>query len=252
MRNFRLLIAYDGTDFHGWQRQDGLRTVQGELEPALQQITGRPCPCNASGRTDAGVHALGQVVNFHAETRLDPPTLLKALNALTPRDLLVRDIGVVPDTFHATLSALTKRYRYVIDNGRIGPDPLRLRQTWHVHVRLDEAAMNEAGRALLGTHDFRSFETEYPNRATSVRTILDLAVSRTGDQVTIEVEADGFLYNMVRAIAGSLMLVGAGKRPVGWLGEARAALSREAAGPTAPPQGLYLLHVTYPDDRHSP
>jgi tRNA pseudouridine38-40 synthase len=241
-----MVIAYDGTDFHGWQRQHGMRTVQGELEPALERITGRACPCNASGRTDAGVHALGQVVNFHAETRLDPPTLLKALNALTSRDLLVRELVEAPEAFHATLSAVSKRYRYEIDNGRVGPDPMRLRTTWHVHVRLDEAAMQEAGRALVGTHDFRSFETEYPNRATSVRTILDLLVVRQGDTVGIEVEANGFLYNMVRAIAGSLMLVGAGKRPVGWLGEVVASLSREAAGPTAPPQGLTLLRVNYP------
>lgn len=245
MRTLRLVVQYDGTDFHGWQRQPGLRTVQGALEDALTQLTGERPTCNASGRTDAGVHAIGQVVSLVTDCRHDPATIRKALNALTPRDVLVQSVEDVPERFHATLSAVSKRYRYEIDNGRVGPDPFRLRYAWHVHVPLDEGAMQRAGQALVGTHDFRSFETEYPNRASSVRTILDLAVERTGDVVAIEVEADGFLYNMVRAIAGTLMLVGAGKRPESWVAEVVAAQARVEAGPTAPPQGLYLLHVNY-------
>lgn len=247
MRNLKLTIRYDGTDFHGWQRQPGLRTVQGELEAVLGRLTGSVPLCNASGRTDAGVHALGQVVNFETESRHSTATFLRALNAMLPRDLKVHAVEEAPADFHATLSAVSKRYRYVLDNGPF-PDPFRLRTSWYVFRELDVESMRRAGRALLGTHDFRSFETNYPNRASSVRTIVDLAVSRLDDDVvTIEVEADGFLYNMVRAIAGSLVLVGTGKRPQSWLGAVIAAQSRVEAGPTAPPQGLFLLKVRYPD-----
>ena len=245
-RNIALVLAYDGTDFHGWQRQPGLRTVQGELEKALTQLTGATPNCNASGRTDAGVHAIGQVVNFQTESRHEPATFVKALNALMPPDVRVREAREAPPDFHATLSAVSKRYRYVIDNGRVAADPFTLRYAWHVYLPLDVAAMQQAGRALVGTHDFRSFETEWPNRKTSVRTITDLAVERDGDRVRVEVEADGFLYNMVRAIAGTLMLVGTGKRPEAWVGDVLEAQTRVEAGPTAPPQGLFLLHVRYP------
>jgi tRNA pseudouridine38-40 synthase len=244
MRNLKLTLCYDGTDFHGWQYQPDHRTVQGELEKAIKQLTGVSSPCNASGRTDAGVHALGQVVNFHTASRHSTETFRRALNALLPRDVKVHAVEEVPETFHATLSAISKRYHYVFDNGPF-PDPFRLRTSWHVFARLDVAAMARAGQALLGTHDFRSFETEWPNRKSSVRTITDLAVARDGDVVTIEVEADGFLYNMVRAIAGTLMLVGAGKRPEAWVGDVLAAQTRVEAGPTAPPQGLFLVSVRY-------
>jgi tRNA pseudouridine38-40 synthase len=154
----------------------------------------------------------------------------------------------MPQSFHATLDARSKRYRYAIDNARIA-SPFRLRYSWHVPLPLDVAAMVRAGACLLGRHDFRSFETDWPNRMSSVRTILDLAVDRQGDQVTIEVEADGFLYNMVRSIAGTLVLVGNGKRPESWVAEVLAAQNRVEAGPTAPPQGLFLLVVRYGEDR---
>ncbi|RUL88044.1 tRNA pseudouridine(38-40) synthase TruA [Tautonia sociabilis] len=244
MRNIRLTICYDGSDFHGWQRQPDFPSVQEALEMAVEQITGHRPDITASGRTDAGVHALGQVVHFFCPSRLAPEVLVRAINAKLPRSIRVLDAEDVPQAFHATLDARSKRYRYVIDNAPI-PDPFRRRYSWHVGSRLDEAAMHRAAQALRGRHDFRSFETEWPNRTSSVRTILDIAVSRDGPVVTIEVEADGFLYNMVRSITGTLVLIGAGRRPESFAAEALAAQSRAAAGPTAPPQGLFLLLVRY-------
>jgi tRNA pseudouridine38-40 synthase len=244
MRNVTLTLAYDGTDFHGWQRQPGLRTVQQVLEEAVERLTGTRPSVQASGRTDAGVHALGQVVHFLTPSSHTPEVILKALNALLPRDVRVLRAREVPQAFHATLDATSKRYRYAIDNGPIA-DPFRLRYAWHVYHRLDEEAMRRAGRALIGRHDFRSFETHWPNRSSSVRTIFDLSVEREGDVVALEVEADGFLYNMVRAITGTLVLVGTGRKPVDWVANVLASESRTEAGPTAPPQGLFLLAVRY-------
>jgi tRNA pseudouridine38-40 synthase len=244
MRNIKLTLCYDGTDFHGWQRQPGPRTVQQVLEEALERLTGVRPNATASGRTDAGVHALGQVVHFLTTSRHPTDTFVRALNALLPRDVRVLEASEMPQSFHATLDARSKRYRYVIDNARIA-SPFQLRYSWHVPHPLDTAAMGDAATGLLGRHDFRSFETDWPNRMSSVRTILDLAVERLGESVTIEVEADGFLYNMVRSIAGTLVLVGAGKRPVSWVTNVLAAESRVEAGPTAPPQGLFLVVVRY-------
>jgi tRNA pseudouridine38-40 synthase len=244
MRNIMLTLCYDGTDFHGWQRQPELRTVQQALEDALRQLTGVAPNTTASGRTDAGVHALGQAVHFLTHSLHSCQTFIRGLNALLPRDIRVLAAREMPQAFHATLDARSKRYRYVIDNGTVAC-PFQLRYSWHVKGRLDAALMDRAGRCLLGRHDFRSFETNWPNRTSSVRRIFDLTVEREGDVVTIEVEADGFLYNMVRAIAGTLVMVGAGERGVSWVGEVLAAEKRLVAGPTAPPQGLFLVKVRY-------
>lgn len=244
MRNIKLILCYDGTEFHGWQRQPSLRTVQEVLEEAIERLTGVRPTTTASGRTDAGVHAMGQVVHFLTASRHEPETFVRALNAMLPRDLRILDAAEMPQAFHATLDARSKRYRYTIDNARIA-SPFQLRYSWHVPKPLDAGAMGRAGASLLGRHDFRSFETDWPNRMSSVRTIFDVAVARDGDLVTIEVEADGFLYNMVRSIAGTLVLVGQGKRPESWVADVLAAQDRVEAGPTAPPQGLFLLTVRY-------
>lgn len=244
MRNIKLTICYDGSGFHGWQRQPGLPTVQEALESAVEQITGDRPEATASGRTDSGVHALGQVVNFYTSSRLGPEVLLRGINAKLPRSVRVLEAEEVPQAFHATLDARSKRYRYVIDNAPI-PDPFRRHYCWHVGYGLDETRMHRASQALKGRHDFRSFETEWPNRTSSVRTIFDIGVARDGPVVTIEVEADGFLYNMVRSIAGTLVLIGGGRRPESFAAEALAAQSRKDAGPTAPPQGLFLRYVRY-------
>jgi tRNA pseudouridine38-40 synthase len=244
MRNIKLLLSYDGTDFCGWQRQPDRRTVQQTLEEALDRLTGVAPPTTASGRTDAGVHALGQVVHFYTASRHAPEVFVKALNALLPRDVRVLEAAEVPQAFHATLDAKAKLYRYVIDNGRVA-DPFQLRYSWHVYPPLDAEAMDRAAQVLKGRHDFHSFETHWPNRTSSVRTITQAAVRRLGDSVRIEVEADGFLYNMVRAIAGTLVLVGSGRWPEARVAEALAAEDRSRAGPTAPPQGLFLVRVRY-------
>jgi tRNA pseudouridine38-40 synthase len=244
MRNLKLTLEYDGTDFRGWQWQPGLRTVQNVVEQALHQLTGEAVATHASGRTDSGVHALGQVIHFLTASAHPPAVIQKALNALLPRDVRVVAAAEVPQSFHATLDARSKRYRYLMDNRPIAR-PFLLRYAWHVYQPLDAALMHRAAQSLLGRHDFRSFETEWPNRTSSVRTITEISVDRSGDDITIEVEADGFLYNMVRAIAGTLVLVGKGRRPESYVRDALLAEDRRQAGPNAPPQGLTLVRVSY-------
>jgi tRNA pseudouridine38-40 synthase len=244
MRNIQLILAYEGTDFHGWQRQSNLRTVQQVLEDALDQLTGASTSTTACSRTDAGVHALGQSVHFLTASNHAPEIFVRALNATLPADIRVLDARERPQAFHATLDARSKRYRYVIENTPIA-SPFQLRYSWHVRRELDVDEMARASGALLGRHDFHSFETDWPNRTSSVRTILDLRVERSGAFVTIEVEADGFLYNMVRSITGTLVWVGNGKHPAEWVAEVLKAESRIEAGPTAPPRGLYLVAVRY-------
>jgi tRNA pseudouridine38-40 synthase len=245
MHNFRLTLGYDGTDFHGWQTQPGLRTVQQTLEEALSRLTGEPrVRVNASGRTDTGVHAVGQVVNFKSATKLEPPVLLRAVNAHLPEDVVVRAAEVVPDDFDANRDAVRKLYRYVIHDGDV-PDLFRRRYCYHTRWKLDADAMARAAGALRGRHDFRCFETEWPNRATSVRTITRLAVRRSGDWLRLDVEADGFLYNMVRAIAGTLVNVGRGFWPEDYVARLVESGDRTQAGPTAPARGLFLMRVRY-------
>ncbi len=245
MRNIRLTLSYDGTDFNGWQTQPGVRTVQETLERAIAELTGETrVRINASGRTDAGVHALGQVVNFHSTTPHPPDVLVRAVNARLPPDVVVRAAADVPSAFNANRDACRKLYRYVIHDGPV-PDIFLRRYCCPSRHPLDAAAMARAAAALRGRHDFRSFETRWPNRQSSVRTITHLAVSRVGEWIWLDVEADGFLYNMVRAIAGTLMNVGRGYWPEAYVGEALAAGDRKLAGPTALAQGLFLVRVTY-------
>ena len=245
MRNLRLLLRYDGTDFSGWQVQPGFRTVQEVLETAIAAVTQERVRANASGRTDSGVHALGQVVNFYSGTRLGCDVLTKAINAHLPPDVCVRRCDEVPQAFCANKDALRKTYRYVIYDGR-PHDPFLRRYAWHHRRPLDAELMAVAARCLLGRHDFRSFETEWPNRLSSIRTVLRCDVARVGETIRLEVEADGFLYNMVRAIAGTLVQVGRGAWPADRVAEVLAARDRRLAGPTAPPHGLFLVQVIYP------
>jgi tRNA pseudouridine38-40 synthase len=244
MRNIKLVVSYDGTDFNGWQTQPGFRTVQETLERAITALTGGPARVNASGRTDAGVHAVGQVVNFYSTTRHPPDVLVRALNAHLPADVVVREAADVPQAFDANRDARRKLYRYVMHDGPV-PDPFLRRYCCHTRHRLDAAAMRRAAAPLVGRHDFHSFETDWPNRMSSVRTITHLAVNRFGDWVWLDVEADGFLYNMVRSIAGTLMNVGRRYWPESQVAEILKAEDRRRAGPTAPAQGLFLVRVTY-------
>ena len=248
MRSFRLTLSYDGTAYAGWQVQDNGRTIQAELEAALLQVTGESIRAVASGRTDAGVHALGQVVSFSSGTRLSAEVLRKALDANLPRDIVVREVREAPAGFHAIRDALRKRYRYVVQDGPVR-DVFSRTQAWYCAQRLDVEAMRTAARALLGKHDFSSFEAAGSPRVSSVRTIYDLTVERrTGDfleRVIFEVEADGFLYNMVRNLVGSLVEVGRGRQEPAWIARVLAAQDRKVAGMTAPPQGLFLVSVDY-------
>jgi tRNA pseudouridine38-40 synthase len=245
MRNLKLTIRYDGTDFFGWQTQPGKRTVQETIETAIAEITQEErVRVNCSGRTDSGVHAVGQVANVFTASQLSCETLLKAINAKLPDDVCVRELLEVPQSFDANKDAVRKMYRYVIQDGRI-QDPFMRKYAWFVRQNLDVEAMSRASRCLVGRHDFRCFETEWPNRLTSVRTITHLAVSRFGEFIWIDVEADGFLYNMVRAIAGSLVQVGRGFWSETQIEDVLKAMDRRLAGPTAPPEGLFLMRVTY-------
>src|SRR5260221_8357327 len=171
MRNIKFTLSYDGTDFRGWQTQPGLRTVQATLEAAVAAVTGdRRVYCNTSGRTDSGVHAVGQVVNFYTATRLSPETLVRAVNAHLPEDIIVREAVEVAQSFDANKDALRKLYRYVIHDGPV-PDLLMRRYAWHCKWRLDVDATRPAAGTLRGRHDFHSFESEWPNPLTSIRTV---------------------------------------------------------------------------------
>jgi tRNA pseudouridine38-40 synthase len=245
MRNIKLTLSYDGTDFNGWQTQPGQRTVQETLEQAIAALTGEQrVRVNASGRTDAGVHAVGQVANFYSTTQLAPDVLVRAVNAHLPPDVVVREAADVAQAFDANRDARGKLYRYVIHDGAV-PDPFLRRYCCQSRHPLDAAAMRRAAEPLRGRHDFRSFETDWPNRMSSVRTITHVGVSRLGEWIWLDVEADGFLYNMVRSIAGTLMNVGRGYWPEEHVAEILRAEDRTQAGPTAPAQGLFLMRVTY-------
>lgn len=245
MRNIKLTLSYDGTDFHGWQTQPGLRTIQETLESAIAKLTGEErVQVIASGRTDAGVHAVAQVASFQTTARHGPDIILRAVNSYLPPDLIVNRAEEVPETFNANRDAIRKLYRYVIHDGDV-PDIFLRRYSYHSRYRLDAAAMNRAAESLRGTHDFRCFETEWPNRASSVRNITHVAVNRFGDWLWLDVEADGFLYNMVRAIAGTLINIGRGFWPEPHLTHIIKSGDRDQAGPTAPAQGLFLMRVTY-------
>ncbi|MEX2172549.1 MAG: tRNA pseudouridine(38-40) synthase TruA [Pirellulales bacterium] len=247
MRSLKLTVAYDGTRYAGWQIQPELPTVQAELERAWRQITGETIRLTASGRTDAGVHAWGQVAGVNTASELAPERLERGLNAVLPDDIIVREITDAPPSFHATHDALRKTYRYLIHSSTIRPLFDRP-YVWHVPTPLEAAAMHRAGQGLVGRHDFVSFETTGSERSSTVRTITRLDVERGTDlpqRITIEVEGDGFLYNMVRTIVGTLVEVGRGSRPETWPTEVLAARDRRQAGQTVPPQGLCLWRVEY-------
>lgn len=269
MAFFKITLAYDGTEFSGWQWQPDRRTVQAEVERAWSEITGETVRVTAAGRTDAGVHAWGQVVGVESATRIEPAALVLALNAKLPENVAVRGVERARDGFHATTDAQRKRYRYTIYNDFRRPVFCR-RYAWHVPTPLDVPAMHAAAQHLVGTHDFESFQSAGSERESTVRTLFAASVSALGSVqgltatretwrdpqaelgaeesaalVAIEVEGDGFLYNMVRSIAGTLVEVGRGKRDSSWVAEVLAARDRTQAGQTAPAHGLTLLWVAY-------
>jgi tRNA pseudouridine38-40 synthase len=213
----------------------------------LHRITGETIRVNASGRTDSGVHAEGQVVSFESEMPLTPEAWQRALNAELPLDMAVLQCELAPDGFHARRDAKRKRYRYTLDDGQTRDVFTRL-YTWQFRQRLDVPAMHRAAQALVGEHDFASFQSQGSERETSVRTVFGLSVARLAEptsRITVEIEGSGFLYNMVRAIVGTLVEVGRGVQPEEWVGQVLAAKHRRAAGQTAPAHGLCLVRVEY-------
>jgi tRNA pseudouridine38-40 synthase len=248
MRSFKITVAYKGSEYAGWQVQRNAKTVQGEFEKALKKITGQSLRAIASGRTDSGVHAIAQVVSLNIDTPMAPAMLCRALNGNLPRDISIESIEEVEMGFHAIRDAEGKRYRYLIQDGR-QRDVFAGGLSWQCTYQLDMKTMVRAAEFLVGEHDFSSFEAAGSERATSIRDIRELSLCRKQiagfSQIVIEVEADGFLYNMVRNIVGTLVEVGRGAREPEWMLEVLAAKNRIAAGPTAPPEGLYLLEVYY-------
>ena len=246
MPNFRLLVEYDGTDLEGWQIQpEPARTVQGVLVATLARITGATAALNGAGRTDSGVHAEGQVANTSIATRLAPAELQRALNALLPLDIAVREVAVVPDSFHARRDAHSKLYVYRLWTGVVR-SPLRERNSLRVRAPLDLDAMRAAALGLVGTHDFSSFRGAGSAVIGSVRTLsrVEIRGERGGD-VALDFEGNGFLRHMVRNLVGTLLEVGRGRRAPESMPALLAARDRNQAGPTALAHGLTLIHVRY-------
>jgi tRNA pseudouridine38-40 synthase len=264
-RNIRLKIAYDGTDYVGWQIQPNGVTVQEVLQNALRKLTGEEAKVIAAGRTDSGVHALGQVANFRTACSIPTEKFPAALQSELPRDIVIREAQEVPHEFHATYSAVRKCYRYLIHLSETGLPFLR-NYAWRIDRELDLDEMRQAAAHIVGKHDFRCFETQFPNKATSVRTVEHLSLdtkpvwdiwsgfdfeqrqpaqTRDDEFLCLEISADGFLYNMVRAITGTLVDVGRGRFQPEQVAKMIEDGDRSLAGPTAPPQGLYLVSVEY-------
>lgn len=257
MRSLKLTLAYDGTDYAGWQRQAGAATIQALLETALEPLERRRVTVHGAGRTDAGVHALGQVASVRIAHPIAPAALVRALNANLPAAVRVLAAEPVAERFHARFDARAKVYRYRIATGAVAC-PLDQRYAWHVPQPLDLEAMQAAGRLLVGRCDFAAFQTAAgaDPQVSTVRSITDLRVApesppdwraggAPGAVVAIEVRGDGFLRHMVRTIAGTLVEVGTGRRPPGSVADVLASRSRAQAGPTAPARGLLLVRVEY-------
>ncbi|MGF1651181.1 MAG: tRNA pseudouridine(38-40) synthase TruA [Hyphomicrobiaceae bacterium] len=252
MVRFRIDIEYDGTPFVGWQVQANGPSVQGALSEAIFSFSGERVLPRGAGRTDAGVHALGQVAHFDLERDVAPDTVRDAINHhLKPNPVAVTACIPVASTFDARFSALSRRYLYRLRSRRARL-VLDAERVWWVPVALDVAAMQEASKALLGTHDFTTFRAAACQAASPVKTLDRLDVVEVGGEIHVIAEARSFLHNQVRSIVGSLKLVGAGRWPVSGMTEALAARDRARCGALAPPWGLYLAAVSYPTDAQPP
>lgn len=249
-RNIKLVIAYNGAAYHGWQRQiDGTDTVQHRIEQAAARVVCHPVTVHGAGRTDAGVHAQGQVANFHTTNRVIPLTgLRRAMNSRLPPDIAVLSANEVPDTFHASRSAVGKTYQYRIYQGPTRPVELA-GQVYHFWRPLDSARMADAALRLLGEHDFRGLATSAEQRENTVRTIYRCEVCPQGREIHVTVQGNGFLYNMVRNIVGTLIEIGRGRWTPSQIDTILQTRDRAQAGPTAPPDGLRMVCVHYrPED----
>jgi tRNA pseudouridine38-40 synthase len=247
MRNFKVTFEYDGAEFCGWQTQgQGERTVQGALEAVLLKVFKGPIKVTASGRTDSGVHAQGQVISFKADTRMKPLEIQRAMNSLLPKDIAVHEVRQVKDGFHAQYSVKNKTYRYTVLNRKYRSVFLRDR-VYYYPFPLNVSNMRKAAKHLTGRHDFKSFQAYDPLRAErqTMRTIKKMVIKKEGDLIHIDVTADGFLYKMVRNIVGTLLAIGSGQLLVNEMPKILKAKNRKAARDTAPAEGLCLMVVKY-------
>jgi tRNA pseudouridine38-40 synthase len=265
LQTWRLTLAYDGTDFAGWQVQPGLPTIQGSLASAIRSVTSEEVLPQGSGRTDAGVHAQGQVVSVRLAAPIPPDNLKRALNRILPTSIRIKDARIVPPDFHARRGVLSKTYRYTLflcrptkDVEEIVCSPERARWVWQYPAPLDLDVIVHSAQTLVGTHDFTSFAANDPDRKTrlqaeihaadNIRTILNSVWIRSGEEFTYEVTGSGFLHHMVRNIVGTCVEIGAGRVHPTEMETILLAKNRAAAGPTAPPQGLSLVEVNYRPD----
>lgn len=240
-------VEYNGARFNGWQLQPhpGSRTVQEEVETALSQVANSPVRVHCAGRTDAGVHGHCQVIHFDSPAARSPKAWVLGANASLPEDVRVHWAVPVPDSFHARFSAVSRRYRYLIANTAVRPPMLSKQLTWHRYP-LDAAVMHAEAQCLQGEHDFSAFRAAACQSSTPMRCLHHINVSRQGDLVVIDVQANAFLHHMVRNIAGTLITVGAGRQPAGWAAQLLQGRDRSLAADTAAPHGLYLVDVGYP------
>ena len=244
-RTLKITVSYDGSDFVGWQRQGRGTSVQGLIEEALAKIDGAPVTLHGAGRTDSGVHAIGQVASARIVSPLDDRRIARALNAHLPETIRITDVSTVPDDFHARFSALAKTYEYRIWNGRTVP-PFVRQYTWHIIEPLDMAAMEAASAAIPGEHDFAAFRSARSLNHTTVREITS-ASWRTGEGGTLvfAISGKGFLRYMVRSLVGTVVEIGRGQRPTDDVARLLAVPDRSRAGRTAPARGLFLMKVDY-------
>lgn len=244
MRNIKLTIAYDGTAYRGWQSQKNGKTVQEDIQNAITRVFGGRHVLYGASRTDAGVHAKGQVANFKTNSKIPLANVPAALNSIISSDIVIKKAEEVPAEFHARFLARSKKYRYCIFNSK-NRDPFLERYSFRVSYFLDIPLMQKEALCLRGKHDFRSFQAKDKRERSSIRTIYSVSVKKKGKTVTIELEGDGFLYNMVRNIAGTLIDIGRGYLPPGSVPSIMKARDRTKAGPTAPAKGLFLVDVRY-------
>ncbi len=244
VRNIKFTVLYDGSRYHGWQVQPGLDTIQQQLKRVAADLFGFEVDITGASRTDAGVSALGQSVLMQIDSPIPTENIAKAINHRLPDDIFICDVEEVPEGFDVIGDVTSKMYRYSIYTGRIRP-VLEITHCWHLPVELDIESMNREAEVLIGQHDFKSFASAADERTNSVRTIFRCNVASQGDWVYIETEGDGFLYNMVRNIVGSLVEVGLRRWEAGKMKEVLEAKDRRAAGPIAPAGGLCLMWIKY-------
>lgn len=243
--NYKIVFRYDGSRYDGWQKQGNTsNTIQGRIEAVLEKMTGEPVEIAGSGRTDAGVHAYGQVANFHMTREMDTDTIKQYLNEYLPQDIRAVSAEKADPRFHSRLNAVSKEYLYVIDNGETA-DPFRRRYAYHHPEPLNLNRMRRAAEYLIGEHDFKSFCSNKKMKKSSVRTIYEIDIDRKDAEIHIRIRGNGFLYNMVRIIAGTLIEVGKGQREPSDMKKIIGMKDRAYAGPMAPAQGLFLVKVDY-------